>query len=114
MAGFEKMKNMDYTDEVIERVWRLATVVPEVNPDLYRKDEFGAWISRYRYNERDRPLSFGWMIVRVPDGEVDGERSLRPLQWQNALAVERQKKTHRVTSEGFYNRYVKEGNLKIK
>ena len=47
-----------YDAEVIRRVWSLAQVVPGNDPEVWRKDEFGAWIHRREY--RNRHSEFGW------------------------------------------------------
>jgi len=35
-----------YDLEVIRRVWTLAQTIPGNDPEVWRKDEFGAWIHR--------------------------------------------------------------------
>jgi hypothetical protein len=101
---------MEYSEEMIEKVWKKAKVVYGVSADSYRKDEFGAWIRRCRYNDKSYPLSFGWVIVsnsEESDNGGDPFDKLRPLQWQNALSIKSVKDTYVISSEGFYNNYVK-------
>jgi|WetSurMetagenome_2_1015567.scaffolds.fasta_scaffold343111_2 hypothetical protein len=101
---------MEYSEEMIEKVWEKAKVVNGVSPDSYRKDEFGAWIRRCRYNDKSYPLSFGWVIISDSEesnnkkGEIE---KLRPLQWQNALSFRNIKDTYFISAEGFYNNYIK-------
>lgn len=73
-----------YDAEVIRRVWSLAQVVPGNDPEVWRKDEFGAWIHRREY--RNRHSEFGWGDRRLrllPPR--DGPRRAAPMQWQNHL-----------------------------
>ncbi len=71
-----------YPREVVEQVWQLAQVIPGNDPAVWRKDEFGAWLHRQEY--RNRNSEFGWEIA---DGGYRmrkmGLASLRPMQWQN-------------------------------
>ena len=71
-----------YDREVVERVWQFAQVIPGNDPEVWRKDEFGAWIHRRDY--RHRHSEFGWEIAdcgyRMRTG---GMATLRPMQWQN-------------------------------
>lgn len=101
------MREMYISEKLIADVWNLATIVSNVNPDSYRKDEFGAWIRRCRYNETSFPLSFGWSIACIQRG--NGEYEYRPMQWQNAAFSSIPKSRQRVTSEGFYNIYINRG-----
>ncbi len=98
------MKVKNVSEEMINEVWNKAMVVPNVNPASYRKDEFGAWIRRCRYEERDFPLSFGWSIASFL--RQDGEYDYQPMQWQNASFSSIPRSKQRVTSEGFYNKYI--------
>ena len=98
------MSEMVETEELINEVWNKGTIVPNVNPESYRKDEYGAWIRRCRYNETNFPLSFGWSLreVHLPDGKTE----YKPFQWQNAIYIAGKDSRQRVTSEGFYNKYM--------
>jgi hypothetical protein len=80
----ESFARLDYDREVIERVWALAQTVPGNDPELWRKDEQGAWIHRLEY--RNRRSQFGWEIADYGYYlRRTGVASLRPLQWQNHL-----------------------------
>lgn len=71
-----------YEPEVVERVWHLAQIVPGNDPQVWRKDEFGAWIHRRDY--RQRHSEFGWEIAECGYRlRASGLASLRPMQWQN-------------------------------
>lgn len=78
---------MDLSKEIIQKVWERGTIVPNNDPNLWRKDEHGAWIGRVLYG--NRMSQFGWEIDYVippPQGGVSDESNLRPLQWSNKLA----------------------------
>ena len=71
-----------YEREVVERVWQLAQIVPGNDPQVWRKDELGAWIHRRDY--RQRHSEFGWEIAEAGYRmRACGMESLRPMQWQN-------------------------------
>lgn len=71
-----------YDREVVDRVWSLAQAVAGNDPEVWRKDEFGAWINRQDY--RRRHSEFGWEIADYGyRRQSGGLASLRPMQWQN-------------------------------
>lgn len=71
-----------YDAEIVNRVWCLARTVPGNDPEVWRKDEFGAWIHRHDY--RNRHSEFGWEIADYGyQKKGAGLASLRPMQWQN-------------------------------
>ena len=41
-----------YDAEIVRRVWGLAQVIQGNDPEVWRKDEFGAWIHRADYRNR--------------------------------------------------------------
>lgn len=68
-------------------VWRKATIVPGVNPNIRRKDCCGAWIEYYQYGNTDS--QFGWEIDHIwPVSRGGGDElvNLQPLQWENNRA----------------------------
>lgn len=88
--------------EVVDRVWRRAEAVGGNDPELWRKDEFGAWIHRMAYG--DRRSEFGWEIVdlSLSLGQA-GIASLRPAQWQNYLDLVAARTQSRITASGLRN-----------
>jgi hypothetical protein len=69
-----------YSRELIDTVWQEADGIEGNDPELWRKDEYGAWIYRLDYGRHGS--NFGWQIA--PRG-----RDLRPLHWQNVASVEK-------------------------
>ena len=54
---------MVFTDEQIQKVWEKATVVPNTDPKVLRKDKCGAWIAHIQYGNRNS--KFGWEIDHI-------------------------------------------------
>lgn len=72
---------MSFSEETIQRVWEKAQIVSGANPNVWRKDQCGAWIGRQSHG--DRNSDYGWEIDHIdPDGG-DDLSNLRPLQWVN-------------------------------
>ena len=91
-----------YPRDVVGRVWKLASAVEGNDPELWRKDEFGAWIHRLDYG--DRQSEFGWEIADPPDGSHDmGVASLRAMHWQNYLDQVAATTRSRITADGLRN-----------
>ncbi|MBL9130505.1 MAG: hypothetical protein JNG86_04850 [Verrucomicrobiaceae bacterium] len=73
-----------YDADVVRGVWALGQVIPGNDPEIWRKDEFGAWMHRREY--RNRHSEFGWEIADYGyTRRAFGIASLRPMQWQNHL-----------------------------
>ena len=95
---------MSYSEEIIQTVWEKGSVVPNADPNIWRKDAVQAWIRREDYGNRD--TIYGWEIdhiTRTKDGGTDNLSNLRPLQWQNNLAREDNPFAIAVTSSGDKN-----------
>lgn len=91
-----------YDREVVERVWLFAQPVKGNDEALWRKDEFGAWIYRLDYGNRNS--QFGWEVFDLSAWRRGhGLSALRPCQWQNYLDYEAAARRYRVTAEGLSN-----------
>ena len=74
-----------YGRDLVESVWRFAETVPGVDPELWRRDEFGAWIHRPDYGRR--ASRFGWEIYDPGLGRhKQGVFAMRPMQWEAYIA----------------------------
>ena len=74
-------------NETIDYVWEKGLVVDGYNPELYRKDYSGAWISRKAYGDRESVL--GWEIDHVyptSKGGTNEDVNLRPINWRNNIS----------------------------
>lgn len=76
----------NYAIELIEAVWRKATICPNNDPNSYRRDKCGALIRRDSYGTTG---DYGWEIDHIVPKSRGGEddlSNLRPLHWENNRA----------------------------
>lgn len=99
LRGFEA----GYDREIVERVWNFAQAVPGNDAAVWRKDEFGAWIHRLEY--RNRNSEFGWEIADCGFSmRMHAVAALRPMQWQNYLDfMVAERRNAVVTADGLRN-----------
>ena len=77
---------MAFSEDIVWQVWSKGTVIGANDPLLWRKDEYGAWILRSHYGNRDS--EYGWEIDYIKptsDGGTDEPSNLRPLHWENTV-----------------------------
>jgi hypothetical protein len=70
--------------EIVVAVWRKGYPVIGIDPNVWRKDQCGAWIGWAYYG--DRTSQYGWEIDHnkpVASGGPDDLINLRPLHWKN-------------------------------
>ena len=92
---------MPFTDEVTQAVWNKGRATNANDPNVWRKDQFDAWIMRNQYGNRDS--NWGWEIYHInPDG-WDNLSNLRPLHWKNNLATSEGKLRCIITAIGSEN-----------
>ena len=72
---------MSFTNDEIQAVWNKASIDLNNDPNLWRKDQCGAWIGRDFYGNRDS--QYGWEIDHINPIGGDSLSNLRPLQWEN-------------------------------
>ena len=75
---------MTIAEVTVEQVWEKGKIVSNNDPNVWRKDECGAWINRNQYGNRNS--DYGWEIYHIvpeADGGGDELSNLRPLQWEN-------------------------------
>lgn len=80
---------MDYSEEIIQRVWEKGKRVLGYDATIMRKDELGSWILREHYRRPDS--DFSWEID-CPDLDVkEGLEisSLRPLNSANRFSMDK-------------------------
>ncbi|MBQ4407937.1 MAG: hypothetical protein II852_13140 [Bacteroidales bacterium] len=69
---------------IIDQIWEKALVVEGIDPNLYRKDSAGAWISRTAFG--DAGSIFGWEIDHIYPVSLGGDNNiinLRPMNCGN-------------------------------
>ncbi len=91
-------------EDVLRRVWEKGGITEDADPEIWRKDECGAWIRRDFYE--DRGSQFGWEVdLIVPEAEGGGHdlSNLRPLQWWNKISKRAGRLVCPITALGRYN-----------
>jgi hypothetical protein len=99
---------MTFSEEIIQKVWEKGKIAKNNNPNIYRKDECGAWIKRDQYSMTGETLSYGWSIdyiIPLSKGGNNDLSNLRPLQWENHCSIDNGKHGRKIISEGVINRY---------
>ena len=95
---------MSFSDSIIQKVWEKGRVVPNNDPNIWRKDECGAWIGVRYYG--DRNSQYGWEIDHIkPESQAGGDElsNLRPLQWKNNVSKQNGRLTCPITAIGIHN-----------
>lgn len=77
---------MSFSEEVIQKVWEKGIADPYNDPNLWRKDQCGAWM--YKPAHGDRNSVYGWEIHHINPNSGDDILNLIPLHWENNLATE--------------------------
>ena len=91
-----------YQRQEVDRTWLFAQPVPGNDPDIWRKDAYGAWIHRFGYGDSTSP--YGWKIDDFGSGlSARGVTPLRPIQWQNYLDRFNAPTRSRITADGLDN-----------
>ncbi len=72
---------MKYGEQIIQQVWEKARASGEIDSNVWREDECGAWIRREDYGRTDS--EFGWRIVNVAPGAPDTPENLRAFHLLN-------------------------------
>ena len=88
---------MEYSEQLIQQVWEKARANTDINADLWREDECGAWISHQHYG--DTHSDFGWKIVNVSPGGPDTVENLRAFPHRNAYDISGQHPKCHVTAD---------------
>lgn len=79
-----KSNGGSFDESTVNAVWQKGQVVVGYDPNLYRKDSCGAWMTRSQYGNTNS--EYGWEIDHIKPsslGGSDGLYNLQPLQWEN-------------------------------
>ena len=74
-------RTMEYSEIIIQRIWKKGKIVSTHKSSLWRKDDCGAWMKRDEFGNRGS--EYGWEIDDISPGGPDALCNVRPLQWQN-------------------------------
>ena len=95
---------MALDQKALRDIWQKGYITEEADPEIWRKDECGAWIRWGAYG--DVESQFGWDVdPTVPGSDCGGENpsNLRPLQWRNRAAKQGGRLMCPITASGKYN-----------
>lgn len=95
---------MAFDDKTIQAVWEKGNVVYGYDPDLWRKDQCGAWMGRSYYGNRNS--EYGWEIDHIKPvsrGGSDALTNLRPLQWKNNVSRQDDRLVCVITASNVHN-----------
>lgn len=60
---------MSFSEEKVQKVWEKAEPVAGNDPNVWRKDQCGAWIGRKLYGSRES--EYGWEVDHIsPKGAM--------------------------------------------
>jgi hypothetical protein len=96
-SDLNKESDMEYSEQLIQQVWEKGRASGDINSDLWREDECGAWICRADYGKTD--TDFGWKIVNVTAGAPDTPENLRPFHHRNGYDLANRQARSHVTAD---------------
>jgi hypothetical protein len=76
------IKPANHTRESVLLVWQKGQIIPGADPNVLRKDRWGAYIRRDKYGDTT-PNGYGWEIdhdMPVARGGSDDLANLQPLR----------------------------------
>lgn len=74
---------MEFSDDIVRRVWEKARAMPDRDRNEWRKDECGAWINHGHYG--NTISGFGWKIENTSPGSPDDLNHLRAFHCDNSF-----------------------------
>ena len=92
---------MSFSEDIVQKVWEKGRIISENHPNIWRKDECGAWIQRASHG--DRNSDFGWEVDHINPNGGDNLSNLRPLQWINNAEKSEGRLTCPITASGARN-----------
>jgi hypothetical protein len=93
---------MSFSLNDIQSVWEKGQVDLNNDPNLWRKDQCGAWIGWQFYGNRDS--KYGWEVDHIDkSNNNNGLNNLRPLQWENNANRQDGRLSCPITASGINN-----------
>ncbi|MBL9116913.1 MAG: HNH endonuclease [Verrucomicrobiaceae bacterium] len=93
------------TEQEIQAVWNKGRIIQNYDPTQWRQDNYGAWIARNQYGNRDS--DYGWEVDHINPNGGDHISNLQPLQWENNLAKSDGRQVCVVKADGTKNVQIK-------
>ena len=93
-----------FSEYTIKKVWDKGSIVSGNDPNVWRKDQCGAWIGRSYYGNRNS--QYGWEIDHITPESLGGSdelTNLRPLHWENNVTRQNGRLMCTVTASGTNN-----------
>lgn len=93
-------------ESLIQQVWEKSKIIENLDPNVWRLDECGAYIKRDEYGKISE---FGWEIDHVKPkskGGSDELFNLQPLHWENNRAKSNGDGYPKVRFENDHNRVI--------
>ncbi len=95
---------MAFDEDMVRKVWEKGGITEKADPEIWRKDECGAWIRRNFFENLNS--QFGWeidLIVPEFEGGANDLWNLRPLQWRNRISKRAGRLVCPITAREWYN-----------
>lgn len=99
----------DWTEEEKRKIWNKAQTDDNNDPDLWRKDQCGAWMYYPNYGAAsvgEAHTSYKWQIDHIKPESKGGEdvvSNARPLQWFNNDSRQNGRLKTKITASGVKN-----------
>lgn len=99
----------DWTEEEKRKIWAKGIECPPNDPNLWRKDQCGAWMYYPNYGApslNESKTSFKWQIDHIKPESEGGEdivSNARPLQWFNNDSRQNGRLKTKITADGAKN-----------
>lgn len=77
---------MAIDEKLVQAVWEKARGMPDRDQTEWRRDQCGAWLHRFQYN--NGKSEYGWKILNVVAGGDDELENLQPFHWDNTFDIE--------------------------
>ncbi len=79
-----KCNYMEFSDNDLALIWSKGNVESGYNADRFRKDDYGRWMERGEYGNRQH--KWGWEVDHIRRDRHGGSNqlsNLRPLNWES-------------------------------
>jgi hypothetical protein len=88
---------MNYSEEIIQKIWEKGRATPDQDSTLWRKDQCGAWMMREVYEQEHS--EYGWKVRSILPGDSGAIKHLRPFHRENVFNGASRKLQCQVTAD---------------